>query len=171
MDATIPHETKSRRVHAEIVDSPEELERVRKLAHFMDNCIRIPGTDFRIGFDGLIGLIPGIGDAIGLIASAIIVTTAARAQVPKVILFRMILNVLFDSIIGALPIAGDAFDFAFKSNMKNMALLEAALVNRNRTKRRSLAMVGLVILAFVLIAVLVFGLLTSAMSYVFHQLT
>ena len=93
------------------------------LSHILDDCFRVPGTSIRFGLDGIIGLIPGLGDILAGLASCIIVFAAWVRGVPYVTLVRMIVNLGLDVIIGAIPILGDAFDIAWKANRRNYALL------------------------------------------------
>ena len=102
----------------------------------MDSSIRLPGG-FRIGWDGIIGLIPGIGDLIGLGVSTWIVLGAARLGAPKATLARMAGNVAIESLVGTVPILGDLFDFAFKANERNMRLLERHAREPERLERHS----------------------------------
>lgn len=97
--------------------------RLRRLAWLLDNSIPLPGG-YRIGLDGLIGLVPGIGDAAGALVSGYLVAEAGRLGASKALLFRMAFNVLLETVIGAIPLAGDLFDFAFKANLRNLRLLE-----------------------------------------------
>jgi hypothetical protein len=98
---------------------------VRQLVLLMDSAFRIPGTKLRIGLDPILGLLlPGAGDVLGALPSFLIVTLATRRGVPPVIVLRMLLNVALDSLIGAIPLLGDVFDAAFRSNQLNLALLE-----------------------------------------------
>lgn len=94
------------------------------LSHLLDDFLRIPGTQIRFGLDGIIGLIPGIGDVLGAMASWIIILAAWLRGVPRVTLARMLANVAIETIIGTVPILGDAFDIAWKANRRNFALLE-----------------------------------------------
>jgi hypothetical protein len=103
------------------------LERAERLAFVLDNAIRIPGTRLRFGLDPLLGLVPGLGDAIGALASAWIVVEAVRFGAPRAVLVRMLYNIGIDSLIGAVPALGDAFDFVWKSDAKNVALLRRHL--------------------------------------------
>jgi len=98
----------------------------------MDSSIRLPGG-FRIGVDGLIGLVPVLGDLAAAGASFYIVAQAARAGVPTSVLVRMVLNVALDAMIGAIPVLGDVFDVAFKANLRNARLMDAYL---DRNARR-----------------------------------
>jgi hypothetical protein len=103
---------------------PQRLATLRRLARLFDSAVRVPGTGITIGLDPLLGLIPGIGDLATPILSLAILWHAATVRVPRVVLARMVLNALIDAGIGAIPIAGDLFDFAWKANEWNMALLE-----------------------------------------------
>ncbi|MFN2289152.1 MAG: DUF4112 domain-containing protein [Chromatocurvus sp.] len=112
-------------------DAPQRLSadtrtRVHRLARLMDSSIRLPGG-FRIGVDGLIGLVPGVGDLAAAGASFYIVALAARAGVPTFTLVRMVLNIALDTIVGAIPLLGDVFDVAFKANLRNVRLMDAYL--------------------------------------------
>jgi len=94
------------------------------LSHLLDDFLRIPGTQIRFGLDGIVGLIPGVGDVIGAMASWIIILAAWLRGVPRVTLARMLTNVAIETIVGTIPVLGDAFDIAWKANRKNFALLE-----------------------------------------------
>ncbi len=128
-----------------------EARHLRRLAWLLDESIRLPGG-YRIGIDGIIGLIPGIGDGIGLLASGYIVTQAARLGVPTSILTRMTLNVLLESLIGAIPIIGDMFDFAWKANLRNLEMMNHYLENPvsvRKSARRSLILISVVALVVI----------------------
>jgi len=99
------------------------IERLRQLAYLLDDRFRIPGTKYRIGLDGLIGLVPGLGDAATTLLSLYIVLEARRLGVPVTKLGRMGLNVGLDAVLGAVPLVGDLFDVAWKANRRNLALL------------------------------------------------
>jgi hypothetical protein len=93
------------------------------LAHYLDGLFRVPGTTWRFGLDGLIGLVPNVGDTITSFASFYILLAGVRYGVPKITLLRMAFNIAVDYIVGSVPFVGDAFDFFWKSNKKNMALI------------------------------------------------
>ncbi|MGC1275291.1 MAG: DUF4112 domain-containing protein, partial [Planctomycetaceae bacterium] len=96
------------------------VKRIRWLAKSLDEAFRVPGTGYRFGWDQIVGLVPGGGDvATGLLASYIVVE-AARLGIPRRTLWRMVANVAVDMAVGAVPVAGDLFDFAFKANRKNL---------------------------------------------------
>ena len=125
------------------------LERVERLATLLDNAIPIPGTRFRIGLDPLLGLLPGLGDALGALASAWILVEAARLGASRTVLARMLYNIAVDTLIGAVPGAGDLFDFVWKSDAKNVALLRRHLEQPDMVHRasRRLLLAVLVLLA------------------------
>lgn len=104
-------------------DSRSRLQRLRSLAWLLDNSIPLPGG-FRVGLDAIIGLVPGIGDAIGALVSVYILNEARMLGAPRSVLMRMSGNVLIETIVGAIPFAGDLFDAGFKANARNIALLE-----------------------------------------------
>ena len=108
------------------------LRRIRLLSHLLDDQFRVPGTTYRVGLDGLLGLIPGVGDTLGLLLSAYILFEARSLGVPTSLLLRMATNIGLDALIGAIPILGDVFDLAWKANRKNMALVHAYLASQHR---------------------------------------
>ena len=99
---------------------------MNKLAWLLDNSIRIPIINYRIGIDAIIGLIPGIGDAAGLLVSSIIVIQAIRLGAPIGIIMRMLFNVAVEGVVGMIPVVGDLFDATFKANARNVAMLNQA---------------------------------------------
>jgi hypothetical protein len=111
-----------RPVPIEYEESPR-LRRIRFFARLLDQSIILPGG-YRIGIDPIIGLIPGIGDAIGTVLSFYIVYEAARLGISKCILLRMSGNVLIETLVGEIPILGDIFDAAWKANVRNARLVE-----------------------------------------------
>lgn len=108
-------------------------KKLERLAWILDNSIPIPGLDARIGFDALIGLIPGIGDSLGAVCSSYILIAAARLGLPKTVLMKMAFNVALDTLGGTVPVLGDLFDFAWKANQRNVELLGAYLDQPRRT--------------------------------------
>ena len=90
----------------------------------MDSAYRVPGTRFRFGWDPVVGLVPGLGDFATASFSAIVLYRALRLGVPRVVLLRMVLNILIDLVAGSVPLIGDVFDVAWQSNSMNFALLE-----------------------------------------------
>lgn len=94
------------------------------LARLLDDMFHIPGTNIRFGLDPLIGLIPGFGDFITSIASFLIIYAGWQRGLPRVTITRMVANVAIDTLLGSVPIVGDVFDVAWKSNRKNLNLLQ-----------------------------------------------
>jgi Domain of unknown function (DUF4112) len=106
------------------------LKRVLLLSRLLDEQFRIPGTTYRVGLDGLLGLIPGVGDAAGALLSTYILYEAIRLGAPKTVLLRMVANIGIDTVVGAIPVVGDIFDIVWKANKKNAALLQAYLASQ-----------------------------------------
>ena len=129
------------------------------LAHVLDDFLRIPGTNIRFGLDGIVGLIPGIGDVLGAMASWILILAAWLRGVPKITLARMMANVAIETIVGTIPLLGDAFDIAWKANRRNFNLLQrsTALASVGERKRHAasdwLFLSGLVLCMMLLVAV------------------
>jgi Domain of unknown function (DUF4112) len=106
---------------------PASLARLRNLSFWLDNAISIPGTKFRFGLDPIIGLLPGGGDTAGLLLSSYIVLEAAKLGASKSVLSSMAFNILLETIAGIVPFFGDFFDATWKSNARNLRLLEEHL--------------------------------------------
>lgn len=115
----------------------ERINRLRRLAWLLDSSIPVPGTRFSIGLEALVGLVPVIGDFIGVAFSGVILLEAARLGVGKRILARMALNVALEGLVGVVPLAGDVFDAAWKANQRNVRLLNEWLERPARTERAS----------------------------------
>lgn len=109
-------------------------QRLERLAWWTDEAIRLPGG-YRIGLDGIIGLIPGVGDVAGGLVSSYIVLEARHAGVPRRKLFKMVWNILLELVIGSIPIIGDLFDFMFKANKRNVELLHKSLEQQEQEAR------------------------------------
>jgi Domain of unknown function (DUF4112) len=137
-------------------DPASRIRRVRVLARLLDSSIPIPGTKWKIGFDPIVGLIPGIGDVIGAVLSGYIILEAVRMEVPTFTLARMLVNVGIDTVLGAVPAVGDVFDAAWKSNMMNVALLERHLTATGDAPPKRHNVAGVLVLAIVVL-VLILG--------------
>ena len=103
------------------------LRRCRTIANLLDDAVRVPGTDRKIGIDPLVGLLPIAGDAVMAALSGYVVAEAIRLDVPRKTVLQMIGNVLVDFLGGSIPVVGDLFDAAFKANVRNVQLLEETL--------------------------------------------
>jgi hypothetical protein len=101
----------------------QRLARIDALSRLLDTAVIIPGTGIRFGLDALIGLVPGIGDAITTAMSLYIVNEARALGAPPLLIARMLVNVALDGVVGAVPLVGDVFDVAFRANRRNLALL------------------------------------------------
>lgn len=95
-----------------------------KLVRFLDDGFVVPGTSFRVGFDAVLGLIPGVGDFVTSASSLTLLWLAYERRLPKAVLARMFLNIGADALVGAIPVLGDLFDIVFKANRRNLRLLE-----------------------------------------------
>jgi Domain of unknown function (DUF4112) len=103
------------------------LDRLRNFSRLLDNAIAIPGTQYRFGLDPILGLIPGGGDTVGLVLSCLIVYEASRLGANQSTLGQMTFNILLEALIGTVPGLGDVFDVVWKSNVRNIKLLDEHL--------------------------------------------
>ncbi|HEY3136400.1 MAG TPA: DUF4112 domain-containing protein [Blastocatellia bacterium] len=109
-------------------------EHITRITFLMEDAIRIPGTKLRIGLDPIIGLLlPEVGDAISAIVSAYLILASVRYGLPKGVIARMFFNVAVDYAMGSIPVVGDIFDFAWKSNDMNLKLLKANAKGEGRS--------------------------------------
>ena len=97
--------------------------RLRRIAKLMDSQVRVPGIGLRIGADAVLGLVPGVGDIITGAIGAYLIYEAQRLGIPRSAMLRMVANIAFDTAIGAIPVAGDIWDFFFRANDRNMRIL------------------------------------------------
>ena len=134
----------------------QRLFALRRFARLLDSAFVVPGTRYRVGLDPFLGLLPGIGDLVSPLFAIGVLWQAHDLGVPRVVQLRMIFNVAIDSLLGALPFIGDLFDFAFKAQTRNLALLDAWLQTPQATERRSRR--GMLLVPVVVL--LVFSLLT-----------
>jgi hypothetical protein len=140
------------------------LAQARALAKLLDRAVRVPGTNISFGLDALLGLIPGGGDLAGAAFSAWLIILGARMGLPSHVLARMVANVAVDTLGGTVPLIGDLFDVAWKSNTRNLALLEqfagpaggsgGRLVSKS-TVIAAIAVLGLLVVGGIWLAVVV----------------
>jgi uncharacterized protein DUF4112 len=142
--------------------SSTNITTLRQLARLLDAAVRVPGTNIRFGLDAVLGLIPGAGDIAGGILSTFIIVQAAKLGAPRSVLARMVTNVAVDSIVGVVPILGDLFDVGWKSNLRNIALLERYVERPQATRAASrwavigaVATVAVIIVAMIAVVVVV----------------
>jgi hypothetical protein len=141
-------------------------ENLDLLSHVLDDWFRIPGTSFRFGIDGIVGLIPGVGDILGGLASCIIVLAAWFRGVPTITIARMVVNVGIEVIVGMVPFVGDLFDIAWKANRRNYKLLAGSLHAQPRSTARDwlfFGVLGAFMLALTMVPVFLMAKLISLM--------
>ncbi|UYZ63847.1 DUF4112 domain-containing protein [Hymenobacter weizhouensis] len=106
-------------------DNDDRLRWVVRISHLLDSQFRVPGTSWRFGLDPIMGLLPVVGGLPSLAISGVLILTMLRHGASGNLVVRMALNVLLDTIIGAIPVVGNLFDFAYKANNRNVELLRA----------------------------------------------
>jgi hypothetical protein len=150
-------------------DSPR-VARLRRLAHWLDAGVRIPGTNIRFGLDPIIGLIPGIGDSTGAAFGGWILLEAARLGVPRTTLLRIAWNIAVDAVIGAVPFLGDLFDVAWKSNLRNVALLERHALAPGTARKSDTAFVAILLAGVLLLFVALAFMSVAVVSWLVRTL-
>ena len=151
---------------------PRGLETLRRWARIFDSAFRIPGTGITFGLDPILGLIPGLGDLASPIMSLLFIWHGLRLGLPRVVLARMVLNVLIDASVGAIPVVGDVFDVGWKANTWNLALLERhAIPGRRATSGDYLfvTLCALVVIGVALVPVLLVWLGVTWLRQLFAQ--
>lgn len=133
------------------------LHHVQRLAKLMDAQFRIPGTNFRFGLDGILGLIPGAGDLSTFAVSGYMLWIMANNGASGYVLSRMVVNVLLDALIGSIPLLGDIFDFAFKANLRNMRLMEQYYSEGRHRGSAWKVIVPVLIVLFIVIGLIIWG--------------
>ena len=144
---------------------PRGIELLRRWARLFDSAFRVPGTNITFGLDPILGLIPGLGDLTSPIFCVFIIWHAAKLRVPKVVMARMVLNALIDSVAGAIPLFGDLFDFAWKASAWNLALLERHAMPGTPARRSDWIFVGFCITVVVVLALAPLVLLWLSLSW------
>ncbi len=113
------------------------MEHIRRVARVLDAAIPIPGTSYRFGIDAVIGLVPGLGDAVGVVFASVILYQAYRLGASKRLLTRMLYNIGVDGLLGAIPLLGDWHDLVWKANVKNADLVARHVQQPDQTARAS----------------------------------
>jgi hypothetical protein len=131
MTAAFAHSARNARFTGS-ANRAERIARIDRLASLLDTRFVIPFTKFRFGADSLIGLAPGVGDAITAALALYIVYEAHRLGAPKTVLARMLGNVAIDGVVGIVPVAGDVFDVMFRANRRNVRILREHLERDER---------------------------------------
>jgi Domain of unknown function (DUF4112) len=132
-------------------DGGTDMESLDRLARLLDDFIRIPFLNVRVGLDPILGLVPWVGDTLTALFSLYLIGSAVQYRAPKVIIMRMAMNVAFDYLLGIIPFVGDASDFFIKSNRWNMNLLRRYAQDRRRPSLSDYLFVTAVIGALVLL--------------------
>ena len=114
------------------VTAPTELLKAQKLANRLDTAFKLPFIPFRIGLDAIIGLIPGLGDAVMLVAALRIVYLGKKMGLPPGLVKVMLRNALLDFGLGFIPLVGDIVDFFYKANQANVRVMEKYWVSQNK---------------------------------------
>jgi len=143
-------------------------ENLDLLSHVLDDFIKVPGTSIRFGLDGIVGVVPGIGDLIGGIASCIIIVAAWARGVSYGTLLRMIVNVGIEVLVGSVPVLGDMFDIAWRANRRNYALLTHSLYEPRKYTIQSWIFLGVLcvgLLALTLLPMVLFAWLFGDMMH------
>jgi hypothetical protein len=143
-------------------------ENLDLISRVLDTWFRVPGTNIRFGLDGIIGFIPGIGDALGGLASCIIVVAAYFRGAPLVTIARMVANVGVEVIVGMVPFLGNLFDIGWRANRRNYHLLERTLLTGKRDTWRDWLFMGVLALGLMLLALIPFVLLTWLSVSILH---
>jgi hypothetical protein len=144
-------------------DGGTDMESLDRLARLLDDFIRIPFLNVRVGLDPILGLVPWVGDTLTALFSLYLIGSAVQYRAPKVIVMRMAMNVAFDFLLGIIPFVGDASDFFIKSNRWNMNLLRRYAQDRRRPSLSDYLFVTAVIGALVL-------LIASGVALIFYSL-
>jgi hypothetical protein len=103
------------------------LNRIRRLSYLMDSSFRIPFVGWKVGLDPILGIIPGVGDLLSTGVSVYIVSLAIRFKLPITKVIQMLMNVGIETLLGIVPVLGDIFDAYYKSNIRNLEILEKHL--------------------------------------------
>jgi hypothetical protein len=146
----------------------ERLRRYSLIVNALDQLFRVPGTRWRFGLDAIIGLVPGAGDIATASVGAYGLVVAFQCGAPASIQIRMLLNLLVDTAVGAIPLAGDLFDFVFKANVRNQRLLLQWLDRPGRTRRTSSLLLGVLLLALLVLVVGAVWLAIAAVRGLYH---
>lgn len=147
---------------------PERLDAARTVARLLDRSFRIPGTSLRFGLDPLLGLLPVGGDVLAALGSGYILYVAWKNGAPSSLIGRMLVNVLIDTVVGAVPVLGDIFDAGWQANARNVSLLEDWIGEEGGRRHPSPALLVGVIAALALLVAGVVGLVWLLVSILLY---
>jgi hypothetical protein len=129
------------------------VQRYFRLCTLLDLAFRVPGTRWRFGLDPILGLVPGLGDAIGALLGTYGIWVARQARAPNIVQLRMLQNLVADALIGAIPLFGDIFDLLFKAHARNRDILEQWLIAPQQVEKTSkFAVYGLLLCLLTIVA-------------------
>ena len=153
---------------AQQVKNQRKLKSLDWLAWLLDSSIKIPGTTRTVGLDGIIGLIPGVGDIFASLLSGYIIIKALLMGIPNFVIGQMVVNMVIEGLVGVIPFFGDIFDFIFKSNRRNVKLIRSYLEEPKETAERSassvIAFLAVLFFVFLLTIWSIFKVLGWALS-------
>jgi hypothetical protein len=167
----VSHESRMGRVTRIRQLTPAQEQRIAALRHvarLLDSAYKVPGTSYRIGLDPIVGLVPGFGDLISPLFTIALLWQSHDLKLPRIVQLRMLFNVVIDTVIGTIPLAGDLFDFAWKANDMNMALLDRHASEEGPGSAGDWVFVGGLTLLLIAIAALPFVVLNVVIVYVMH---
>src|SRR5688572_16276479 len=144
---------------------------IRRVSRMLDSGFVVPGTSLRYGLDPILGLVPVLGDFVSPLFTIGVLWQARDLGIPRVVQLRMIFNVAIDTLLGIVPVVGDLFDFAWKANDMNLALLERHAYEEHRPLPGDWLFVSAMILVLLVIAIapfLLFGWVMSAIAGLFN---
>lgn len=136
-----------------------ELIWLNQTAQLLDNRFRIPGTQYRFGLDGIVGLVPYVGDLLTILVGGVMVIIMYRKGASGKLTFRMIMNLLLDAVMGTIPFIGDIFDFSYRSHARNVNLM---IEHYEEGKHRGNAWPAVILILVVIVALIVFSIYVSA---------
>jgi Domain of unknown function (DUF4112) len=129
---------------------------LRAWAELLDSRFRIPGTQIRFGIDPILSLVPGLGDLASPVFAVLLLVEAMKRGVPRIVMARMVINALFDALIGVVPVAGTIGDIFWRANLRNLALLERHAQPGGLPRRADYAFVFVIAAGFGLLLVVPF---------------
>jgi len=144
------------------------LENYALLTRLLDHAFRVPGTQWRFGLEAILGLLPGVGDILGSAVGAYSIWIARRVGAPLSIQARMLLNLGLDAAVGAIPLAGDLFDFAFKAHVRNQTLLASWLAKPHEMRRTSVALLWAILAVLLIILAAALWVAIASVRWLIH---
>jgi hypothetical protein len=137
---------------------------IQIISKLLDAQFTLPGG-FKVGLDGVIGLIPGVGDTISSVIGSYIIIRGLKQKIPKIIIYKMIFNLLVDQLVGMIPFLGDLFDFVYKSNLRNAELFLESMNRPKQAETLSWISLALVLLIIIIVISAPFALILLLLFY------